>query len=1304
MATAQIPAGGTYLDTFKASFVNVPIDAENANAVSTTEFLDAAESLTTFFDLLGSVAFSPVKKDMMGNIEKLRKRQLEAPLESQNLQDLVRNELKTKSHKATEGLLWLVRGLEFTCIALSQNVASGTDELADSFRGAYGVTLKPHHSFLVKPIFSAAMSACPYRKDFYAKLGEDDEKNKEALREYLAALDKVVAILKAFLDSKDAKITLFSALASEGNILLKLSHPLERLDFFGHLYLHAADIETIVAHHLRVPKASCKKLWVDEWLHGSSNVCIPVYADGMKWVVIRFPLPFKRTTLFRDLSRIMLSLAHSRFPKIGSLRIDNAIISLTNRPLMLQLHQLENDGILTNIPRNQTYRAMDSNIFIDENWHITALIDLEWTCALPVEMLHPPFWLTGQAIDRIKDDDTHEHGFTSTTPSDTPTHDTVRPPLSIRMASQRKAGVPKKPTAKSRAKKPDGKSVKSKAQQALSVPILQLPPEIVLLVDELLGLDDRLALSRANRWFHSVINPVIYRDNVKLGSASSLFWGAENGQLATLKHALAAGADLNARGPPPKKPGESDPTDGDDNTDVDGNGDDPGVELFEEPPDPNVQVFGTPLHLAAKHGHRDIVDWLLDNGADINAPSHRICECQSLKSGRQPGQRLREYPRWRALHTAMCHQERAVAELLIHRGASLDLDESESHNHTALHSAAAHGLIPVIKLLALNDVQLDVNQRDNWGNTALHYVSEIWSPRDSPDIRDTITKLLALGADLEAHNQTGHTPLLNACFRGNFAVAHRLVNIGGNPDPHRHIRGFRDCRPLYYCMLPRNEFFDMEEAPVKHDEFEGNRVTLIKALADAGADVNARFDKRGYRSVTPLMLACEMAEPRAVAALAQCGAEINAQDRNARTPLCYAVTIRVDHRGEVPEIAEILLRRGARMDLEEEPNGSPLDTAIKHIRWAEDDVLEAMLSVADEKNLTRGKLKEALRSCASSGNHKALKLLLNFAARVYEVTDADVKDYLCRIIEQSDPWNQIETFNCMMDFGRLVYTNEMLLLKTIMQQNRELTLAVLERGVAVSDQRFHGDQTYLHLACQWGDLEVVKALLDRGADADVFDRELRTPLSIAVSENFVCIAVALMKEVADPFLLPPDILLQSLFPPDDEPDEWRFIKRRYLTPFDLAIRDDRVDILDDMLSRYALPDIPPKSRTSYVHRAAQNPNPAILKLLLDKGADPRGGEQSPNEPAITLLRRVWDSPRLLENAVSLLQTAKVLLDKYGAGDFPWDLIREIALDRDGDERRREVREVVVRELRITVGRVDEDGEVLVGQGTSAGYN
>jgi hypothetical protein len=97
------------------------------------------------------------------------------------------------------------RGLDFTAIALAQNIGSVSEELSTSFRTAYGSTLKPHHSFMVKPIFSAAMSACPYRKDFYVKLGEDPEKVTAELRVWLAALEKLIAILKGFLDRKEAK-------------------------------------------------------------------------------------------------------------------------------------------------------------------------------------------------------------------------------------------------------------------------------------------------------------------------------------------------------------------------------------------------------------------------------------------------------------------------------------------------------------------------------------------------------------------------------------------------------------------------------------------------------------------------------------------------------------------------------------------------------------------------------------------------------------------------------------------------------------------------------------------------------------------------------------------------------------------------------------------------------------------------------------------------------------------------------------------------------------------------------------------
>ncbi|KAG5292354.1 HET-C2 protein [Histoplasma ohiense] len=204
MANTQvIPEGGTWFDTLKRGFDAVPVADDNA--ISTSEFLEAAESLTTLFDLLGSVAFTPVKNDLLGNIKKIRDRQLAAPAESETLQALVLNEIKAKKNTASVGFLWLVRGLDFTAKALRHNISFPSDELSTSFRAAYGDTLKPHHNFLVKPIFVAAMGATPYRKDFYAKLGNDPAKCQAALELSTASLEKIVSILKEFLETPEVK-------------------------------------------------------------------------------------------------------------------------------------------------------------------------------------------------------------------------------------------------------------------------------------------------------------------------------------------------------------------------------------------------------------------------------------------------------------------------------------------------------------------------------------------------------------------------------------------------------------------------------------------------------------------------------------------------------------------------------------------------------------------------------------------------------------------------------------------------------------------------------------------------------------------------------------------------------------------------------------------------------------------------------------------------------------------------------------------------------------------------------------------
>lgn len=129
---------------------------------------------------------------------------MQNPIGNQTLQALVLGERQAGEGTATVGLLWLKRGLEFTAAALRRNLNDSKEELSTSFQKAYESTLKPFHGFLVRPVFSLAMKACPYRKDFYLKLGSNVELVQEKMQEWLKALEHILAILIKFY--KDEKL------------------------------------------------------------------------------------------------------------------------------------------------------------------------------------------------------------------------------------------------------------------------------------------------------------------------------------------------------------------------------------------------------------------------------------------------------------------------------------------------------------------------------------------------------------------------------------------------------------------------------------------------------------------------------------------------------------------------------------------------------------------------------------------------------------------------------------------------------------------------------------------------------------------------------------------------------------------------------------------------------------------------------------------------------------------------------------------------------------------------------------------
>jgi len=145
----------------------------------------------------------------------------------------------------------------------------------------------------------------------------------------------------------------------------------------------------------------------------------------------------------------------------------------------------------------------------------------------------------------------------------------------------------------------------------------------------------------------------------------------------------------------------------------------------------------TPLHFAAQGGHKEIVELLLENGADVNAKNIAL-----------------ETP----LHYATAMGYKEIVDLLISEGAVLN--SGTTNGSTPLHYSANIGNSEIIKVLI--EKGSDVNCRTKYGTTPLDLAYDfnqnevaqlivskggISSPVDDPDVvrlSDNIYSILFL--------------------------------------------------------------------------------------------------------------------------------------------------------------------------------------------------------------------------------------------------------------------------------------------------------------------------------------------------------------------------------------------------------------------------------------------------------------------------------------------------------------------------------------------------------------------------------
>ena len=153
----------------------------------------------------------------------------------------------------------------------------------------------------------------------------------------------------------------------------------------------------------------------------------------------------------------------------------------------------------------------------------------------------------------------------------------------------------------------------------------------------------------------------------------------------------------------------------------------------------------TALHFAAQKGNKAIVQFLLENGADVKA--------QDIVLSRT------------ALHFAAENGDLDTVKCLAEHGA--DLLDKDDFGATALHYAAKNNRLDVIKYMVSK--KMDYTAKDARGWSAMHYAA------DGGSI-DVIKYLLAKGLNINELNNAGRTPLFFA--RGNSELRKFMIENG----------------------------------------------------------------------------------------------------------------------------------------------------------------------------------------------------------------------------------------------------------------------------------------------------------------------------------------------------------------------------------------------------------------------------------------------------------------------------------------------------------------------------------------------
>ena len=260
---------------------------------------------------------------------------------------------------------------------------------------------------------------------------------------------------------------------------------------------------------------------------------------------------------------------------------------------------------------------------------------------------------------------------------------------------------------------------------------------------------------------------------------------------------------------------------------------------------------------------------------------------------------------------------------------SSNINEKDKRGTTPLHYAAAYGSAEAVRLLLAAGA--NVNARNDFEATPL-----MWAATDAEKVR----LLVSGGADVNAKSKMGRTAVwLAAANDGSSAIVKFLLDSGAKLDrtellPAAAANDMGTMRLLLERGANVNAKDPAGMTPLLFAAMNGN-TRLVELLLARGADVNAVSSAEAHGrvkngaisigSLTPLLVASAYGPVELVKVLLDAGAKPTAQDIRKMTPLHLAVS--TDHAD--PRIVRLLLNRGADQSIQDRDGLTAADWARK---------------------------------------------------------------------------------------------------------------------------------------------------------------------------------------------------------------------------------------------------------------------------------------------------------------------------------------------------------------------------------------